>query len=65
MTDTTVSGMLHRRITLWGVPGVVVLMIAVLAGVVIGETPLPLSTVAAAFANNLWDAGHMVDPIDA
>ena len=45
--------------------GAAVLTLAVLAGVVIGETPLPLGTVAAVFANRLWDAGHAVDPIDA
>lgn len=45
--------------------GAAVLTLAVLAGVVIGETPLPLGTVAAVFANHLWGAGHAVDPIDA
>ncbi|MFC6760743.1 FecCD family ABC transporter permease [Sulfitobacter porphyrae] len=45
--------------------GAAILMLAVLGGVVIGETPLPLATVAAVFANNIWDAGLIVDPIDA
>ena len=48
----------------WGAAAAV-LLVAVLAGVVIGETPLPFSTVAAVFANNLWNAGHPVDPIEA
>lgn len=44
--------------------GVAVLMLAVLAGVVLGETPLPFETVWAALANKLWSAGLPVDPID-
>lgn len=44
--------------------GVVVLLAAILTGVVLGETPLPWATVHAALANNLWDAGLAVDPID-
>lgn len=49
----------------WVVAGAGVLALAIVAGVVIGETPLPLSTVAAVMANNLWNAGHVVDPVDA
>lgn len=45
--------------------GAALLGLAILAGVVIGETPLPLGTVTAVLANNLWGAGHAVDPIDA
>lgn len=45
--------------------GLAVLAAAILAGVVIGETPLPLSTVATVFANNLWGADNPVDAIDA
>lgn len=45
--------------------GAAVLIAALLAGVVIGETPLPFATVAAVFANNLWGAGLPVDAIDA
>lgn len=44
--------------------GVAVLAGAILAGIVIGETPLPFATVWAALANNLWGAGLPVDPID-
>lgn len=47
-----------------GVAGVAVLLLAVLAGVILGETPLPWATVSAALANNLWGAGMPVDPID-
>lgn len=54
-----------RPVALWGVTGAVVLILAILAGVVIGETPLPVAMVAQVFANNLWNAGHVVDPIDA
>ena len=48
-----------------GLAGVAVLALAILAGVVIGETPLPPRTVLAVLANNLWGARHAVDPIDA
>lgn len=41
------------------------LSVAILAGVFIGKTPLPFHTVAAVFANNIWNAGHVVDPVDA
>ncbi|WP_124087539.1 FecCD family ABC transporter permease [Pseudogemmobacter humi] len=44
--------------------GAAVLLAAILAGVILGETPLPWETVRAAFANNLWQAGLPVDPID-
>lgn len=44
--------------------GAAVLLAAILAGVILGETPLPWETVWAAFANNLWRAGLPVDPID-
>jgi len=64
-TSGALSRPLVRSLMLWGLPGVAGLTLAIFAGVVIGETPLPLSTVAAVFANNLWDAGHVVDPIDA
>ncbi|MEY8830667.1 FecCD family ABC transporter permease [Sedimentitalea sp. XS_ASV28] len=50
---------------MWGVTGMAVLFAAIFAGVMIGETPLPPRMVLAVFANRLWDAGHLVDPIDA
>ena len=54
-----------RPVALWGVTGAVGLILAILAGVGIGETPLPVAMVAQVFANNLWNAGHVVDPIAA
>lgn len=41
-----------------------ILVAAPLAGICIGETRIPLSTVLQALANRLWDAGYAVDPID-
>lgn len=49
----------------WGLAGAIVLTLAILAGVIIGETPLPIARVAAVFANNLLGATHPVDPVDA
>ncbi|MFD1482898.1 FecCD family ABC transporter permease [Paracoccus nototheniae] len=46
----------------WWVPLLIVL--APLAGTAMGETPIALDTVWRALANQLWDAGHAVDPID-
>lgn len=54
-----------RPVAFRGVAGVAILLFAILAGIVIGETPLSLATVAAVFANKLWNAGFVVDPIDA
>ena len=65
MTAVAVLGSRARPLLGWGALGAAVLALAILAGVVIGETPLPLSTVAAVLANNLWDAGYPVDAIDA
>jgi iron complex transport system permease protein len=65
MTDAAAPGVFRRSFGLWIAQGPAVLILAILAGVVIGETPLPLSTVAAVFANRLWDAGLILDPIDA
>ncbi|MBI6630833.1 FecCD family ABC transporter permease [Pontibaca salina] len=65
MPRKTVLRALLRPVALWGVPGGIVLLAAVLAGVAIGETPLPLPMVAAVTANNLWGAGYEVDLIDA
>lgn len=65
MSVAAAPGALLRPVVLWAVPGAAVLVLAILCGVVIGETPLPLRMVAAVFANNLWDAGHPLDPIDA
>lgn len=40
------------------------LLIAVILGVSIGETAIEPSVVFQAFANKLWAAGHVLDPID-
>lgn len=62
----TVAATFGPRPALWlGLLGAAALGLAILAGVVIGETPLPLPTVAATFANRIWDAGLAVDPIEA
>ncbi|MDH0744968.1 iron ABC transporter permease [Pseudomonas sp. GD03842] len=41
-----------------------VLLLAILAGVAIGETPISVSIIAQVLANKLWGAGFAVDPID-
>ncbi|GLT08345.1 ABC transporter permease [Sulfitobacter porphyrae] len=65
MSDLAAPRVAGRTYGLRVAQGAAILMLAVLGGVVIGETPLPLATVAAVFANNIWDAGLIVDPIDA
>ena len=40
------------------------LLLAVLAGVTIGETPIAPSVAVQVLANKLWAAGHVLDPID-
>ncbi|MFK3940080.1 FecCD family ABC transporter permease [Pseudomonas monteilii] len=40
------------------------LVLALLAGIAIGETRLSPSVVYQVLANQLWQAGHVVDPID-
>ncbi len=42
----------------------VVLLGAVALGAAIGETSIPVATVAKAVANRLWHAGYPLDPID-
>ena len=42
----------------------VALLLAVLAGVAIGETPIAPGVVLQVLANKLWAAGHVLDPID-
>lgn len=54
----------HAGLVLRAVLGVIALLMAILLGIVIGETPLPMATVRAALANNLWAAGHEIDRID-
>ena len=40
------------------------LLLAVLAGAAIGETPVEPGVVLQVLANKLWGAGHVLDPID-
>lgn len=40
------------------------LLLAILAGVAIGETPIAPSVVLQVLSNKLWAAGHLLDPID-
>ncbi|WP_022708303.1 FecCD family ABC transporter permease [Paracoccus zeaxanthinifaciens] len=40
------------------------IVVAPLLGAALGETAIPPATVWKALANQLWDAGHAVDPID-
>ncbi len=42
----------------------IALLLAVLAGVAIGETPIKPGVVLQVLANKLWAAGHVLDPID-
>ena len=42
----------------------VTLLLAVIAGVAIGETPIEPGVVFQVLANKLWSAGHVLDPID-
>ncbi|WP_028956701.1 iron ABC transporter permease [Sulfitobacter sp. 20_GPM-1509m] len=65
MTYVAATGVSRRAHGLWIAQGAALLILVILAGVIVGETPLPLSTVAATFANHLWNAGLSVDPIDA
>ncbi|MCA0994984.1 FecCD family ABC transporter permease [Alloyangia pacifica] len=65
MTDLTMPAGVARPLLLWTAAGIAALVLAVVAGTVLGETPLPLSMVAEVFANHLWGAGHEIDPIDA
>lgn len=40
------------------------LLLAIIAGVAIGETPIDPAVVFQVLANKLWAAGHVLDPID-
>ncbi|WP_339115407.1 iron chelate uptake ABC transporter family permease subunit [Thioclava sp. GXIMD2076] len=55
---------MSRKALLWGA-GLIVLALTLLAGAAIGETRLPLASVARVLANHLWQAGYPVDRIDA
>lgn len=41
------------------------LTVALVFGVAVGETRIPIETVAGTIANHLWNSGHALDPIDA
>lgn len=62
----TLTGMPARRggLALRAAGIVLILVAAPLAGICIGETRIPVGTVAQVLANRLWDAGYPVDPID-
>lgn len=47
-----------------GTLGILALLVAVLAGTCIGETPIPLSTVMQTLANKTLGSAYVVDPID-
>src|SRR5690606_24504566 len=40
------------------------LVLALWLGAAVGETAIPLETVARTVANRIWNAGHAVDPLD-
>lgn len=66
MTLTATAPAFRPHARIWRVGGAVaVLLLAIIAGVVIGETPLPVVTVARVLANNLCGTAYPVDPIDA
>lgn len=47
-----------------GLAALVLLLVALACGAAIGETAIPLDTVAKTIANRLWSAGHEIDRID-
>ncbi|MBA1200245.1 iron ABC transporter permease [Pseudomonas capeferrum] len=52
------------RLLPYSAAALVALLLALLAGIAIGETQLSPSVVYQVLANRLWDAGYLVDPID-
>ncbi len=46
------------------VAALVLIVVALGVGTAIGETAIPLDVVAKAIANRLWNAGHVLEPID-
>lgn len=65
MMGIAVPGAFLRAVLIRFVAGAGILILAIWAGVVIGEMPLPPGRVAAILANRLWGAGYAVPPIDA
>lgn len=54
-----------NRLLPLGAVAMLALLAALLAGIAIGETRLSFEVVAQVLANHLWQAGHVLDPIDA
>lgn len=54
-----------NRLLPLGAVALLALLAALLAGIAIGETRLSFEVVAQVLANHLWQAGHVLDPIDA
>lgn len=65
MTGATLSVRRPPRLLPRAVLGLALLVLAVLAGVVVGETPLPLAQVGDVLAHKLAGTALGVDPIDA
>ena len=65
MTQPAELGTRIHTLMWWVLFGAALLVLAILAGVVIGETPLPFATVMAVFENKLMGASHPLDAIDA
>ncbi|MBD9529773.1 iron ABC transporter permease [Paracoccus sp. PAR01] len=67
MSEAVIIGAVawHSRLIVRLALGLVVLALAVMAGVILGETPLPVSQVGDVLAHKLWGAASTVDPIDA
>lgn len=60
---------MNRTLTLGGrtsaaFAALVILLLALWMGAAIGETAIPMATVAQTVANRLWDAGYPLEPID-
>ncbi|AGT11447.1 FecCD family ABC transporter permease [Paracoccus aminophilus] len=65
MSRTASPRRLFVSVTLVAAAGLAVLLLAILSGTVIGEAPLPFSTVREVLAVRLFGASHVLDPIDA
>lgn len=61
---TSISLKIVKPLLLWGAVGISVLLLAILFGVVIGESPLSLTTVLQVLSNNLLATQYPVDNID-
>ncbi|MDO5630252.1 MAG: iron ABC transporter permease [Paracoccus sp. (in: a-proteobacteria)] len=52
-------------VTLRGLAGACLLILAILAGVALGEVPIAPAEIGRVLANNLWQAGYELDRIEA